>query len=317
MKKNIFWILVIMLSVLLFLLWERYNNKSTIPLVAIVQVIECPALDQNYKGVIDQLKEEGLVDGKTMRLMHESAQGNPALATQIAQKFVGLKADVIVAIGTTVAQAAAQASQQVHDKAIPVVFTAVTDPVTAKLVNDLNKPGSTTTGISDHIALEKQLAFFQIVMPNLKTLGVIYNPGEANSVLLVKNLEKLAPKFKLLLVLATASKTSEVVAAAQSLIGKVGAIFINNDNTALAAFDGIVKLGKDNKIPIFSSDIDCMGQGALAALGPDQYLLGKQTAKMVIKVLRKEKKPCDIPVEFPTEILEKINKELAKEVNAN
>ena len=112
-----------------------------------------------------------------------------------------------------------------------------------------------------------------------------------------------------------ASKTSEVLSAAQNLVGKVDAIFINNDNTALAAFDAITKIGNEHKIPIFVSDIDCLQKGALAALGPDQYHLGRQAGKMVVTILKEKLKPSNIPVEWPKKVEFKLNLEIAKQLD--
>jgi putative ABC transport system substrate-binding protein len=158
--------------------------------VAITQIVEHPALDAVYQGIKDQLAEQGYKEGENLTILHESAQGNAAIASQIARKFVGENPDVIVAIATPSAQTVAAAT-----KNIPVVFSAVTDPVGAKLVRSLEAPGGNITGVSDMLPIEKHIDLLQRVMPEAKRIGTVYNPGEANAVSLVNLLdERLAAR---------------------------------------------------------------------------------------------------------------------------
>ena len=150
-------------------------------------------------------------------------------------------------------------------------------------------------------------------MPNLTKLGIIYNPGEANSVSLIEKMQKAAVLQDIQLILATANTSMDTTQATQTLIDKVEAIFINNDNTALSAFDSIVKISQEHKIPVFCSDLDMINHGAIAALGPDQYELGRQTGKMILKILNGEN-PNRIPVAFPDKIEQSINPIQAKKL---
>src|SRR5690554_742616 len=153
--------------------------------VAITQIVEHPALDAVHEGTKDELAERGYRVGENLILMHESAQGNAAIASQIARKFVGDQPDVIVAIATPSAQTAAAAT-----RSIPIVFSAVTDPVAAKLVKSLEAPGANITGVSDMLPLDRHLDMVLRVVPDAKTVGTVYNPGEANAVALVELLEE-------------------------------------------------------------------------------------------------------------------------------
>ena len=153
--------------------------------VAITQIVEHPALDAVHEGVKDELAERGYREGENLRLMHESAQGNSAIASQIARKFVGENPDVIVAIATPSAQTVAAAARNV-----PVVFSAVTDPVAAKLVQSWEAPGANITGVSDMLPIEKHLDMLQRAMPDAKRIGTVYNPGEANAAALIELLEE-------------------------------------------------------------------------------------------------------------------------------
>lgn len=284
-----------LLCLLAFFLSSTQATPSPVK-ISVLQLIEHPALDETYQGFLEELKTLGYEDGKKMVLDFQTAQGNSALAIQIAQKFASHQADVIVAIGTTAAQAAIASTKGTE---IPVVFSSVTDPLAAKLVTSLKAPSGRVTGVSNFLAAGPQFAFFKRLLPSLKTLGIIYNPGEANSVALVDLMEKEAKPAGLTLAKEVASKTSDVLAAAKSLCGKkVDALFVNNDNTALSAFPSVVRGAKEYNVPAFVSDIDLVPQGARAALGPDQRDIGRQTGRMVARILKNPKAPLP-DVEFP------------------
>ncbi|UJF24425.1 ABC transporter substrate-binding protein [Suttonella sp. R2A3] len=260
------------------------------PLVAITQIVAHPALDAVHEGVVDELSEQGYTADDNIRYMHESAQGDTAIAAQIAKKFAGEDPAVIVAIATPSAQSVAAAV-----RGIPVVFTAVTDPVEAKLVDNLDKPGKNITGVTDAIALDKQIAMIQQIVPEAKNIGTVFNPGEANSVATNTKIKAFFEDKGLTLVEAPATKSSEVLAAARSLVGKADAIYITLDNTVVSAMEGVVQVGEQNKLPVFAADTSSVERGAIAALGFDYYDVGRATGKQVADIL-KGANPGDIPV---------------------
>jgi putative ABC transport system substrate-binding protein len=305
-------ILVTALGMAAFWQWKHTATPlapSSRPLVAIIQTIEHAALNEARRGVMEGLAQENFIDKQTADITYETAQGNAALALQIAQKFVGQKAQVIICIGTTAAQAAVQATQGVEG--ISVVFTSVSDPLGARLLTNLEKPEGHVTGITDFVEPVKHFEMFHKIVRPLKRLGIIYNPGEANSVTAVTKMEAAAPQFGMELVLAPATKTADVSAAAQSIIDKVDAIFINNDNTALAAFDAITRIGNEHSKPVFVSDVEIIDKGAIAALGPNQYALGVQTAKLAATLLRGEKPVALLPLQWPQQVELKLNMDVA------
>ena len=259
--------------------------------VATTAIVEHPALDAARDGVRDELAAAGYVEGKNLRFLYESAQGNPATAAQIARKFVGEAPAVIVPISTPSAQAVASAT-----KDIPIVFTAVTDPLGAKLVGDMMKPGGNITGMTDLSPIGKHLDLIKEVLPGAKTLGVPFNPGEANSVTLMAIIREEAPARGLTVVEAPATKSSEVLGAAQSLIGKADVIYVPTDNTIVTALEAVVKVGIDNQVPVFAGDTDSVSRGAIAAIGFNYYDIGRQTGKIVVRVLKGEA-PGGIAVE--------------------
>ena len=256
--------------------------------VAVTAIVEHPALDAIRDGVKDELKAEGFEAGKNLKWEYQSAQGNTGTAAQIARKFVGDKPDVIVAIATPSAQALVAST-----KTIPVVYSGVTDPVAAQLVKDWNASGGNVTGVSDLLELEKQVDLIKRIIPGVKRVGMVYNPGEANSAVVVKSLKELLSKSGITLVEAAAPRTVDVGAAAKSLIGKVDVIYTNTDNNVVSAYESLVKVGNDAKIPLIASDTDSVKRGAIAALGVNYYDLGRQTGKVVGRILKGEK-PGDI-----------------------
>ncbi len=259
--------------------------------VAITQIVEHPALDAVYEGVRDELEERGYKDGEKVRIMHESAQGNSAIASQIARKFVGESPDVIVAIATPSAQTMAAAARKT-----PVVFSAVTDPVGAKLVKSLEAPGANITGVTDMLPIERHLDLLERVVPDAKRIGTVYNPGEANAVALVEMLEERLAARDMELVKAAATKTSEVLGAARSLVGKADAIYLTTDNTVVSAVEAVISVGERASIPVFAADTATVSRGAVAALGFDYYDHGRQTGAMVARILEGAN-PGDIDVE--------------------
>jgi putative ABC transport system substrate-binding protein len=259
--------------------------------VAITQIVEHPALDAVYHGIKDELAEQGYKEGENLTVMHESAQGNSAIAAQIARKFIGDNPDVIVAIATPSAQTVAAAARN-----IPVVFSAVTDPVGAKLVKNLDAPGANITGVSDMLPIDKHLDMVLRAVPDAKRIGTVYNPGEANSVSMVELLDERLKARGLTLVKAAATKTSEVLGAARSLVGKADAIYLTTDNTVISAAEAVISVGERADIPVFAADTATVERGAVAALGFDYYSHGRQTGKMVARILNGAS-TADMPVE--------------------
>jgi putative ABC transport system substrate-binding protein len=262
------------------------------PLVAVTSIVEHPALDATRDGVREGLAAEGFVDGQTIRFVFESAQGSPATAVQIARRYVGEAPAVIVPISTPSAQAVAAATRD-----IPVVFSSVTDPVGAKLVTDLAHPGGNVTGMSNLTPIGRHLDLVKEILPELKRLGVVHNPGEANSRTLLKLLEAEAPARGIAIVEAPAAKSADVQEAARSLVGRADAIYVPTDNTVVTALEALVQVGRENRLPVIAGDIDSVPRGAIAALGFDYLDVGRQTGRMVARVLRGEQ-PGDLPVEF-------------------
>jgi len=259
--------------------------------VGITQIVEHPALDACRKGVIDKLREMGYEEGKNIRYDIQIAQGNVATANQIAKKFVGDKKDIIVAIATPSALAVANAT-----RSIPIVISAITDPVGAKLVKSLDKPGTNVTGTTDMSPVKAQLSLFNELGLQVKNIGIIYNAGEANSRTLVNLAKKAAKELNINIVEATVTNSSGVLLAAKSLVGRVDGVYIPTDNTVVSALESVLQVAFDSKIPVITGDTDSVERGSLASLGINYYRLGLQTGEIVYKIINGAD-PANTPVE--------------------
>ncbi len=265
--------------------------------VSFNQIVEHPALDALRQGVKDELAAQELA----VTYHDHIAQGNIATANLIAKQILGENPDVVVGIATPTAQACAQTI-----KDIPIVFAAVTDPVGAGLVDALEQPGHNITGTTDMSPVDRQLELILEFLPDLKSIGVIYNSGEANSVTLVKVLRQAAGSRDIAVEEATVSNSAGVFQAAKSLIGRAEAIYIPTDNTVVSAFEAITQVGYQAKLPVFAADTDSVARGAIAALAVDYYKMGRQTGEMVSRVF-KGADPGAMAVETLREFLVYIN----------
>lgn len=257
--------------------------------IAISAIVEHPSLDDIRKGVVHGLGELGYKDGQNLTVHFQSAQGNMATAGQIAKQFASDNPDAIVAITTPTAQSIVAVTQE-----IPVVYTAVSDPVAAKLINEqgvANQPN--ITGLSSELPLEPQLALFTKIKPDAKRIGYVYSPSEANSVALKERLAVELPKAGMTLVDVPANRSADVANATRSLAGKVDLIYTSMDNGVASAMEAMVGVANEIDVPIVTSDEFSVRRGASVGLGVNDFDFGVMTAKMVAQVLDGTK-PADI-----------------------
>jgi len=261
--------------------------------IGISQIVTHPALDANRQGFIDQLAAEGFIEGENISYDSRIAEGDMTIAASIAQKFVADKVDLVLAIATPTAQACVKA---VEGTDIPVVFGSVTDPVAAELIDSWDAPGGNVTGISDWADVGTQVQLVLDVVPGVSSLGTIYNAGEVNSVVQIDELKKAAPGLGIdNVVEVSVASSAEVLTAAQSLVGRVDAIWVPTDNTVVSAFEAVVRVCEDNQIPLFAADTATVERGAIGTPGIDYYVLGVECGKVAARILRGES-PADIAV---------------------
>lgn len=284
--------LLLILALALPLMSACGDNEETYT-IGITAIITHPALDANRDGFIEQLAAEGFIEGENVEYIIQNPEGDMTLAATIAQQFVSQNVDLILAIATPTAQACAAA---VEGTDIPIVFGSVTDPVEAGLVDSWDEPGGQITGISDWADVETQVQLVIDIVPNVTRLGTVYNPGEVNSVVQINELKKAAPALGITeIVEATAATTTDILVAAESLVGKVDAIWIPTDNTVVAGFEAVVKVCEDNMIPLFAADTATVERGAIGTPGIDYHQLGIECGQVAVRILNGED-PADIPV---------------------
>ncbi len=275
MKKTIY----LTLSFLLLLCQNSFADSYKI---SVNQFVEHPSLDAVLRGFQDYLKENNIEVDYSIHI----AQANMGTASQIAKQMLGENADLLLAITTPSSQACAQAlARAPKNLKKPFLFSAVTNPIAAGLVKDLNKPENGITGVSDLLPIKAHIEMVLKYIPTAKKIGVLYNAGEANSKATVADLKKLEKELGFTVIEATASKTADVYQAAKSLVGRADLIFIPTDNTIISALESVLKVGQQNKLPVFSADVESVKRGTVAAMGFDYYKHGTQTAAIAARIL--------------------------------
>ena len=291
------------------------STPSIIKRIGISQIVEHPALDAVRQSMLDSLKEEGFESGKNLNIFYENAQGNMVISTQIANKLLHADLDLVVGVSTPSIQTLFYEARKLKKK-IPLVFSAVSDPKAAKLDSDAEYP---ITGITDTANLEGLLELINIMMPKLKTLGLMYNPAEANSVSTIDRLKKLLKERHISFMEVTVNKTQDVAQATKSLIGLVDALYFPQDNTVVAAIPTVVKVATQTSpllpviLPIFTNDPILIKKGILAAVGYDYEDMGKETGRVVARILKGEL-PQKIAIHNPSELKAVINVSLANKL---
>lgn len=277
--------------------------------VGIIQLMEHPSLDTIRESIIEGLEDEGYVEGKNLKIEYQNGQNDMSTMKNIAQTFVGDECDVIVAIATPAAQAALSETTE-----IPIVFAAITDPVGAGLVDSLDNPGGNVTGTSDEVSAEMIMNLAKDITPDFKTIGVLYNIGEDNSVSVVAQLKEYAGENGYKVIESTVTNTGEVQQAAQYLADKVDIVFSPIDNTVASSMAVATETFNNAGIPFYVSADSMVNDGGLATCGIDYTVLGRETAAMIADILEGAD-PAAIAVRKMSEMSVYVNKETAKALN--
>lgn len=257
---------------------SAWSASSKPPHIAITKITSHPSLDLIEKGILDVLKKAY----PQAKITLNNAQGNITIAAQIAQKFAALDPTLVVPITTPSAQTMTKAFR---GKSTPLVFSAVTDPIGASLLKSLDESTATLTGVVDQPPVKETVKIMLKVAPKLKSVGVIYNAGEANSEFQVAAFRLAAEAAGLSVREVPVAKVSDIQMATASLASDVGAIFLPNDNLVISSLESIIKIAHQKSIPVYASDPESIGRGAFVALAVDQYDIGKATGELVLQVL--------------------------------
>lgn len=279
------------------------GNSDTVK-VGILQYMEHDSLTAAREGFVAELEANGYKDGDKIKVDYQNAQGDQANLQTISEQLVGNN-DIVLAIATPAAQSLATASSEV-----PILFTAVTDPLSADLVDSIKKPGGNLTGTSDQAPIDKQVELLGQAVPNAKTVGILYTTSERNSEVQVEEAKKLLEKAGYKVEVKGISSTNDVQDAATSLMKDVDAVFVPTDNTVASTMTLIGELSIANKVPVIGGSTDMVDAGGLLTYGTNYEALGRQTAKMAIKIIEGAK-PAEVAVEYPETVSLHVNKDMA------
>lgn len=252
------------------------------------------SLDNCREGFIAGLAEEGFTEGENLTILFENAQADPGLAAQIATNFSGQHADMICAIATPIAQSAYSIGRKTD---IPVIFTAVTDPVAAELANEDGTPVGEVTGTSDKLPIEQQLEMIRKILPDAEKIGIMYTTSEVNSASTLAEYKEKAPEYGFEIVEAGISASADIPLAADNILEQVDCLNNLTDNTVVSSLPLILSKANAKNIPVFGSEIEQVKIGCLAAMGLDYVDLGRQTGHMAAKILKGEAKASEINFE--------------------
>ena len=274
------------------------DNSKKVVNVGIVQLVEHDALDAANKGFIAGMAAKGFKENENVKYDRQNAQADQSNLQNIAQRFVSNKVDLICAIATPAAQTMANAT-----KDIPIVATAVTDYEAAKLVASNSEPKGNVTGTSDMNPIKEQLELLLKLVPGAKTIGTIYCSSEVNSQLQAELLKKYAAEKGVQVEEATVSNVNDIQQAAQSLVGKVDAVYVPTDNVLASA-----------KLAVVCGEGGMVMAGGVATLAIDYYQLGEQTGEMAGDILSGKTKPQTMPIQLQKSFKVIINKENAEKI---
>ena len=300
MKKKKSYILIAAMLVLALMMTACGNNDDNNNAsgndngekvkIGIVQIVDHPSLNQIRDNVVAQLEEEGFVNGENCEIDIQDAQNEQSNLKTICQKFSNDNYDIIIPIATPTAQAAAG-----ETKEIPIVFSAVTDPIGAGLVTNAEKPGGNVTGVSDAVSADKIMEMAKLITPEMKTVGALYTSSETNSQSVVNELKAYAEKNGLEVEEAAVTASSEIQQAATNLASKVDVVFSPIDNTVAASMPIVVDTFNNAGVPFYVGADSMVNDGGLATDGVNYVELGKETGKIAARVLNGEN-TADIPV---------------------
>lgn len=289
---------------------EASKQEGALKKVGIVQYVEHPSLDTIRESTLKALKEAGYVEGENIEIEYQNAQADQSNLNSIAGKLVGDKVDLIIAIATPAAQSMAAATTD-----IPIIFSAVTDPVGAKLVSDLEKPSANVTGTSDAIPVDQVFTLCKELTPHVKKIGFLYTASEVNSQSVVEEAKTLAAEYGFEYEESTITNSSELQQAAEILAGKVDAIYTPIDNGIAAAMPVLADAAKTAKIPVYVGADSMVADGGYATVGINYEDLGKKTGEMAAKVLGGTS-VAELPVVTLDHFYKVINETTAKAIGA-
>ncbi|MGQ7396714.1 ABC transporter substrate-binding protein [Streptococcus suis] len=281
--------------------------SSDVVKVGVLQYMEHESLTAAREGFVAELEANGYKEGKKLVLDYQNAQGDQANLQTISEQLIDGN-DIVLAIATPSAQSLAIVSTET-----PIVFTAVTDPLSADLVESIEKPGGLLTGTSDQAPIDKQVELLGQAVPDAKKVGILYTTSERNSEVQVEQAKELLEKAGYKVVVKGITSSNEVQDAATSLMKDVDAVFVPTDNTVASTMTMIGELSVEHKVPVIGGSTDMVDEGGLLTYGTNYEALGRQTAKMAIKIIEGAN-VSETAVEYPETVSLHVNEEIAQKL---
>ncbi|GFZ27752.1 tryptophan ABC transporter substrate-binding protein [Lactobacillus corticis] len=272
---------------------EQQTTTTNKPVIGVLTLMHHQALDEIYRGFRHELAKEGYQNGKNVQLEYQNAQGDQSNLKTMAQKLVNEQANVLVGITTPAAQALASST-----KKIPIVLGAVTNPKTAGLVENNQRPGANITGVSDQAPIKAELELVQKFMPRHATIGIIYTSSDSSAVSEHSEFVKLAKKLNINLKSYSIANSNDLDQVSQTMLRQVDAVIVPTDNTIASAMRTLIKNANAVKKPVFPTVDTMVKEGGVASYSINQYQLGVKAAKLAVQILRGKKKPATTPIQY-------------------
>lgn len=313
MKKNKIFAMIILIAMALSVFTACGKKEDTYK-IGVNQLVRHGALDASYEGFVDALKDAGYIDGENITIDYQIAHNDQSILNTIATKLINDGNDLILAIATPSAQAVANAT-----KDIPILVTAVTDPEESGLVKSNEAPGGNVSGTSDLTPVHKQIELLTQLVPDAKSIAILYSSSESNSKIQVDMAKVAAEELGLEVVEATVSNTNEIEQVVQSLVGKVDAIYTPTDNTIASGMPTVAMVANSNSIPIICGEESMVDAGGLATYGIDYYKLGRLTGEQAVRIIEGKATTDTMSIEYlaDDEYSIKINQEVAEQLGIN
>lgn len=283
--------LMILYPIITMTVEKQQENRSNSMTVGVLQYISHPSLDEIYQGILTGLKEQGLEEGKNLKVVFQNGQGDQSKLNMMSQQLISEKPDVLIGIATPAAQALANATQE-----IPIVLGAITDPENAGLVSSNEHPGGNITGVSDQSPVEAQFDLLKLLLPATQRVGILISSAEDNAIVQAERAEAAAKERGLTTRRYVVPSSNEINSIVSNMVREIDTLYIPTDNTIANNMSAVAQIATQAHVPIIPSVASMVEEGGVATIGINQTDLGVQTGRMAADIVLKNKNPCDMPI---------------------
>lgn len=283
--------LMILYPIITMTVEKQQESRSNSMTVGVLQYISHPSLDEIYQGILTGLKEQGLEEGKNLKVVFQNGQGDQSKLNMMSQQLISEKPDVLIGIATPAAQALANATQE-----IPIVLGAITDPENAGLVSSNEHPGGNITGVSDQSPVEAQFDLLKLLLPATQRVGILISSAEDNAIVQAERAEASAKERGLTTKRYVVPSSNEINSIVSNMVREIDTLYIPTDNTIANNMSAVAQIATQAHVPIIPSVASMVEEGGVATIGINQTDLGVQTGRMAADIILKNKNPGDMPI---------------------